>query len=412
MKILVVHEVNYLKKIIYEFQILPEILAMLGHEVTIIDYDDSWKTSSNGDRSGLRTRIHEGVHRAYPQASVTVRRPGMIRLPLISRVSGAVSSGLEIYQFVRNYSPDVVLLYAIPTVGLQTLLAARKFNVPVIFRSIDILNQLVPRPLVPATKMLERYIYNRVDLISTVTVHLKNYVLGYGVPESRVRVLPSGVDTEMFSPGLRNNTLFRGWGIAPADPVFLFMGTIYRFSGLDHIISGFPRLLSRHPQAKLLIVGCGEDEERLKALAADAGLSGQIIFGGLQPYSALPDIIRSSDICINPFELNAITRDILPTKLFQYLACGKPVIATELPGTIPFLAGEEHGMVHCSLDAFIDEMDALLDNPSRRERLGQKGTAVAQGKYEWRCIAESMLSWMRELVEVKDQTHEEALRSR
>ena len=63
MKILIVHEVNYLKKIIYEFQILPEILSMLGNEVTIIDYDDTWKTSSNGEASGLRTRGSPGVRR-------------------------------------------------------------------------------------------------------------------------------------------------------------------------------------------------------------------------------------------------------------------------------------------------------------------------------------------------------------
>src|SRR5215475_1181067 len=103
MKILIVHEVNYLKKIIYEFQILPEILSMLGHEVTIIDYDDSWTTSSNGESAGLRTRVHQGVHRAYAGASVTVRRPGMIRFPLLSRISAAVTSGAETYRFLRDY---------------------------------------------------------------------------------------------------------------------------------------------------------------------------------------------------------------------------------------------------------------------------------------------------------------------
>src|SRR4030095_2608705 len=128
--------------------------------------------------------------------------------------------------------------------------------------------------------------------------------------------------------------------------------TIYKFSGLDRIIMDFPRILSRHPKAKLLIVGCGEGEDVLKELAAQTGLASSVIFGGLHAYSALPDIIRSSDVCINPFELNGVTRDILPTKLFQYLACGKPVIATELPGTLPFLSGEEHGIIHCSLDVF------------------------------------------------------------
>src|SRR5262245_17183832 len=261
MKILIVHEVNYLKKIIYEFQILPEILSMLGHEVTIIDYDDTWKTSTNGEAAGLRTRVHRGVHRAYADASVTVLRPGMIRLPVISRISAAVTSGIEAYRFLRDYSPDAVLLYGLPTVGIQSLLAARRFDVPVIFRSIDILNQLVPaRVLVPVTRMMERYVYNRVDAIMTVTLHLKNQLLSYGVPEGRVTVLPSGVDTGMFSPGPRNCALLRNWGIGPDDPVVLFMGTIYKFCGLDRVISDFPRLLSRHPRAKLLVVGTGESE--------------------------------------------------------------------------------------------------------------------------------------------------------
>jgi glycosyltransferase involved in cell wall biosynthesis len=398
MKILIVHEVNYLKKIIYEFQILPEILSMLGHEVTIIDYDDTWKTSANGEASGLRTRVHRQVHRAYAGASVTVLRPGMIRLPVISRISAAVTSGIEAYRFLRDYSPDGVLLYGLPTVGIQTLLAARQFGVPVIFRSIDILNQLVPsKVLVPVTQMMERYVYNHVDAILTVTVHLKNHVLSYGVPERRVSVLPSGVDTTMFSGGPRNHELLRNWGIGPDAPVILFMGTIYKFSGLDRVIRDLQHLLSRHLRAKLLIVGCGEGEEALRKLTHEMGMTSSVVFGGLHPYAALPDIIRSSDICINPFELNSITRDILPTKLFQYLACGKPVVATSLPGTIPFLAGEEHGMVYCSLDDFVVRMADLLDNSAWCKELGQNGVKVTGANYEWIRIAETVASRMAEL---------------
>src|SRR5262245_37502750 len=155
MKILIVHEVNYLKKIIYEYQILPEILSMLGHEVTIIDYDDTWKTSSPGEATGLRTRVHRGVHRAYSNASVTVVRPGMIRLPVISRISAAVTTGVEAYRFLRDYSPDAVLLYGLPTVGIQTLVAARQFDVPIIFLSIVFLNLLVPYMiLVPVMSLM------------------------------------------------------------------------------------------------------------------------------------------------------------------------------------------------------------------------------------------------------------------
>ena len=400
MKLLIVHEVNYLEKIIYEFQILPEILSMFGHDVVIIDYDDSWKGSTNGNGRGLKTRVYEHVHRAYPEAHVTVRRPGMIRVPGLSRVSAAVTSGLEVNRLLSNEKVDAILLYGLPTVGLQTLLAARRFGVPIFFRSIDVLNQLVPfRSLAAVTRIMERFIYPRVDAVFPLTLDLKKHIVSCGVPESRIRVLPSGVDTRMFSPGPRDVKLLQKWGIGAEDPVILFMGTIYKFSGLDRVITAFPRLVSRYANVRLLIVGCGEDEQRLKNLSAQTGMSNHVIFGGLHPYPALVDIVRSSDVCINPFELNNITRDILPTKLFQYLACGKPVVATELPGTIPFLTGEEHGVVYSTLDGFTDCIGDLLAEPARREELGRRGVEITRKNYEWSRIAETMVSWIEEIRE-------------
>src|SRR5262245_54754616 len=117
MKFLVVHEVNYLSKIIYEFQILPEVLSILGHEVTIVDYDDTWKANTNGNWMTLKTEVHEAVHRAYPQAAVTVRRPGMIRAPMVSRISAAVTTYFEIERLLDQERFDAVILYGLPTLG-------------------------------------------------------------------------------------------------------------------------------------------------------------------------------------------------------------------------------------------------------------------------------------------------------
>ena len=212
MKILVVHEVNYLSKIIYEYQILPEIFSMLGHEVTIVDYNDSWNSEPNGRKFQLKTTVHSNVHRAYADASITVRRPGMIRIPLVSRVSGAVTLTFEVVRAMEELRPDVLLLYGLPTVGLQSILAARSFNVPVVFRAIDVSHQLVPnRLLVWPTKTLESFVFNSVDLNIPLTFHLEKYVLNYGVSATRVRRLPSGVDAQMFSPGPRNPALLSKW---------------------------------------------------------------------------------------------------------------------------------------------------------------------------------------------------------
>jgi glycosyltransferase involved in cell wall biosynthesis len=205
------------------------------------------------------------------------------------------------------------------------------------------------------------------------------------------------VDADLFSPGPRNHALLEQWGIREGDPVILFMGTIYRFSGLDRVISDYPRVLSKYPDARLLVVGRGEDEQRLKDIAAAAGVLRNVIFTGIQPYAALPDIIRSSDICINPFEVNGITRNILPTKLFQYMTCKKPVLATSLPGTRTFLAGEEHGVVYESLEGFNTALIDLLGAAERRKILGERAYEAAR-VYDWRSIAETLASWLKEVA--------------
>ena len=79
----------------------------------------------------------------------------MIRAPLVSRISAAATTYFEVERLLNRERYDAVLLYALPTLGVQTLLLARRYGVPVHFRSIDILNQLVPAPLVSVTKLLE-----------------------------------------------------------------------------------------------------------------------------------------------------------------------------------------------------------------------------------------------------------------
>jgi glycosyltransferase involved in cell wall biosynthesis len=383
MRILVVHEVNYLSKTIYEFQILPEILSLLGHSVTVVDYNDSWKSERNGAGVMSPRRVYPSLHRAYDRARISLYRPAMIRIPGLSRISGAFNSGFEVARLLKQSSFDAVLLYGLPTVGVQTLLAAHTCGVPVAFRAIDVTHELVPPALSLPTQMLESIVFNHADLNIALTPLLRNYIQAYGVPDDKMQLLPSGVDTDMFSPGPNND----GDG-----PVVLFMGTIYSFSGLDRVIRDWKNLLAVHPGAKLVIVGAGEDQARLESMASE-----NVVFTGMQPYSRLPEFIRSSDVCINPFELNGITEKILPTKLFQYLACGKPVVATKLPGTVPFLAGEEDGVIYTETADTVRVLTELLSDRDRCKRLGERGITAAR-KYDWTEIARQMASLLEQLA--------------
>jgi glycosyltransferase involved in cell wall biosynthesis len=137
------------------------------------------------------------------------------------------------------------------------------------------------------------------------------------------------------------------YNIAPGDLVLLFAGTIYNFSGLDKIIASLPGALQKNPDLKLLIVGSGEQENRLKSMVRDLGLERSVIFTGFISYPELPRFVNLADICINPFEINKITNIIFPGKIYQYLACEKPVIATKLQGMLDvFPVGDQNSGIH------------------------------------------------------------------
>ena len=200
----------------------------------------------------------------------------------------------------------------------------------------------------------------------------------------------------MFSPGFANPDIIARWNIEPSHRAILFMGPVYTFSGLDRVIRDLPVLLNRHANARLLVAGEGEDTDRLKALCRQFHVQDEVVFAGLLPCSDLPDLIWSCEVCINPFELNFVTREILPKKLFQYLACGKPVVANEFPGTIPILGGEAHGLVVARQENFVETLACLLDEPDRIGRLGQNGAAVTGEKYDWERIARRLVTWIRQ----------------
>jgi len=92
-------------------------------------------------------------------------------------------------------------------------------------------------------------------------------------------------------------------------------------------------------------VGEGDAFDDLQRIREEYHLDDRIILTGKQPYESIPAFIASSDICLLPAYNNEVMHDIVPIKLYEYMAMGKPVITTKLPGVIAEF-GEGHGVVY------------------------------------------------------------------
>ena len=403
MNILFVHEVDWLKKVVLDFHNLSEALSLLNHRVYAIDYESMRKRNGYSGWGSLKTEEVEGVSRAIPGASVTLRRPGFIKIPGLSRLSAGITHYREIQRIIREKSIDVVVLYSVPTNGLQTMHLARKFGIPVVFRSIDILHRMVPNAaLRPMTRVLERKIYSQADLVLPNTPQYLQYVLSMGAAESKVRLLPLPIDTSIFHPSIDCSDARRKWGFSEKNQIVLFIGTLFQFSGLDGFIRSFPQVIENIPDARLLIVGDGPQRPKLERIIAELGLEGRVIITGFQPYPTMPQYMNLATVCINTFLNTDATRDIFPGKIVQYIACGKATMATPLLGITTLLPGESHGVVYAdSVDDMAREVVNLLRSPERRRQLGQAGVDYVRQAHEQQKIARQLEAELLEVIRKK-----------
>ena len=172
MNILEVHEADYLKKPIFEFIEIPEALSLLGHDVTMVDFGEKGRKIFS-----LKTKIFRG-NRVFPKSRVRVIRPGAIHLgQVFTHFTGIFTSWLLLRKLFKKKRFDAIILYSVPTNGWIVTRLAKKYGVPVFFRTLDILHDLRPYgfPIRQIIKSLEKKVYKSSDYMLALTPRLGKY---------------------------------------------------------------------------------------------------------------------------------------------------------------------------------------------------------------------------------------------
>ena len=325
MKILFIHEVNYRSKVIFEMHEFPELLAIAGHEVHFLEFPEG-----TGIRNAsIRTKCNLISGRAYPEAKINLITPPTIGGGFIDRMLASIAVIPLLWKLISKGEFDVVVLYAVPTSGWQTVRIAKKAGVPVVFRALDV-SHLIRKGLTSAlVQMAEKYVYRRATVISANNRVLGEYVTKLGGRHDSALVNFPPLDLGHFTSKNRNQMRIN-MSISQDSFVATYMGSLFSFSGLLQVISDFA-LLSE-PEDLLVIIGGGGIENELRNKVKELKLEKRVIFTGVISYANLPDYLSISDVLINPFESTLVSNLALPHKVLQYLATGIPTVSTKLSG--------------------------------------------------------------------------------
>jgi glycosyltransferase involved in cell wall biosynthesis len=150
-------------------------------------------------------------------------------------------------------------------------------------------------------RRLERSVYHRATRVITLSRAFAGLAhANYGIPESRIRVVPGSVDLARFAPSMSREAARAALGWPGGRPVILAVRRLVRRMGLDRLIAAMPRVRDAVPNAVLMIAGRGAEETALKTLAQTCGVADQMRFLGFLPEAGLPLAYRAADINVVP----------------------------------------------------------------------------------------------------------------
>ena len=339
MKILFVHEVSYRRKVIFEMHEFPELLALRGHDISFLEFDEGrkfWLKNQNP-----RTEVISG--RVHAQAKVKLLRPFQLGVPGFDRLLAVITVIPLLSKVLKNEGFDAIVLYAVPTYGLQTLWLAKNHKVPVVFRALDVSHKIRSSFLSPVIKAFEKRVYRKTDLLSANNPAMARYCndLGQRTLETKVHFPP--LDLSHFQGAVGNKTLRAELGFSDSDRVIVYLGSFFYFSGLAEAMSEFGKLASQDSRLKFLLVGGGEQDSELRKLASELGITEQVVFTGFVSYEDLPRYLKTADVAVNTLQPTLVANVAFPNKVLQYMAAGLPVVSTKLDGL--FSVFENHPQI-------------------------------------------------------------------
>jgi len=128
----------------------------------------------------------------------------------------------------------------------------------------------------------------------------------------------------------------------------------------------------------------------------EEGAEDRIKMVGFRPYTEMPSWLSAADVCLLPAYHTETMRNIVPIKMYEYLAAGKPVIATKLPGLFREF-GEGHGVVYVEDPAEVVPKAVELAREGNLRRIGQQGRAFVEGN-DWNSITDKFESMLKDLL--------------
>lgn len=356
-------------------------LAELGHEVTVFT---PWRRE-RFKLDGLKFKIH-------------------YLWPLLKYGNAALVP--EIFIHLENF--DIVHLHY-PFIGGAEIIFFKK-----IFSLLPIVLQYQMDFTLPGPFSLISRLYNRsfnwwiLEKVEKIIVSSYDYAksskyLSYILQENKKQIteISNGVDPEFFKPEKKNKNLLKKYRLSENDKIILFVGGLdqaHYFKGLNILLESFAQITPNFSQIFLLIIGEGNLRPKYEKLAEKLEITDKVKFLGKISQEELTAHYNLANL----FVLPSINRnESFGLVLLEAMACGKPCLASDLPGVRTVVDNHKTGFLvkPGRVDDLAEKIEILLANNDLAKKMGEAGRKKVEEKYSWKCIAKKLEKLYKDVSE-------------
>jgi PEP-CTERM/exosortase A-associated glycosyltransferase len=315
------------------------------------------------------------------------------RLPVLNQWEVVRSLERRLPEVIAVERPDLLHAHSPSLNGLAALRVGRRLGLPVVYEcrafwedaAADHGTSREWGPRYRLTRALETRVFRRADAVTCICEGLRGDILARGIPPEKVTVIPNAVDVERFAYDQPRDAALAGdLGLGGAT-VLGFLGSFYAYEGLTLAVRALPEILTRHSQARLLLVGGGPQEAELRALAQGQGVAGQVVFTGRVPHDRVDRYYSLVDVLLYPRLPMRLTELVTPLKPLEAMAQGKLVLASDVGGHRELIRHGGNGRLFAagSAQALADAVCDLLADRGVWETQRRAGRRYVEEERNW-----------------------------
>jgi glycogen synthase len=317
------------------------------------------------------------------------------KVPVVRELCQMQATRRRLDEVIEETRPDILHAHSPVLNGVPALSAGRRHGLPVVYEmrslwedaAVDWGRARYGDLRYRASRALETYVLRRADAIVTICQGLRGEILQRGIPADRVTVVPNAVDVEQFRTDRKVDVgLRRSLGLE-GRVVLGFIGSFFAFEGLDLLLEALGRLVRCQRDVRLLLVGGGPEEDRLKTQAATLGLNEAVVFTGRVPHEDVGRYYDLVTVFIYPRRRMRLTDLVTPLKPLEAMAQGSIVVASDVGGHRELLVDGDRG--------YLFEADDSESLAAKLEQIIERQQAWPAMRASGRRFVETERTWDR-----------------